>query len=50
VTKEKKERLFHLIEGEAEDRFAISALLIMAFGVLARRFSRDYRRSLHIFN
>jgi hypothetical protein len=42
VTKEKKERLaiklFHLIEGEADGRFAISALLIMVFGVLAWRF------------
>jgi hypothetical protein len=41
VTKEKKERLavklFHLIEGEAEGRFAISALLIIVFGVLAWR-------------
>ena len=42
VTKEKKERLavklFHIIEGEAEGRFAISALLIMVFGALAWRF------------
>lgn len=41
MTKEKKERLaiklFHLIEGEADGRFAISALLIMVFGVLAWR-------------
>jgi hypothetical protein len=42
VTKEKKERLavklFHIIEGEAEGRFAISALLIIVFSVLAWRF------------
>jgi hypothetical protein len=42
VTKEKKERLairlFHIIEGEADGRFAISALLVMVFGILAWRF------------
>ena len=42
MTIEKKERLaiklFHIIEGEADGRFAISALLIMVFGVLAWRF------------
>jgi hypothetical protein len=41
VTKDKKERLaiklFHIIEGEADGRFAISALLIMVFGALAWR-------------
>jgi hypothetical protein len=39
--KDKKERLaiklFHIIEGEADGRFAISALLIMVFGALAWR-------------
>jgi hypothetical protein len=42
VTKEKKERLavklFHIFEGEAEGRFAISALLLIALGALAWRF------------
>jgi hypothetical protein len=42
VAKEKKERLavklFHIIEGEAEGRFAISALLLIVLGALAWRF------------
>lgn len=42
MTKEKKERLavklFHIMEGEAEGRFAITALLLVVLSALAWHF------------